>query len=115
MNKNYTEVVIAGKTYDIGGYEDPEYLQRVASYINSKISELRKTQGFLRQPADFQNVMLMLNLADDYYKMREHATEMEQRADSFEKEVYQLKHEMVSQQMKTERKRKKTEQTEVNK
>ena len=64
MNKNYTEVVIAGKTYDIGGYEDPEYLQRVASYINSKISELRKTQGFLRQPADFQNVMLMLNLAD---------------------------------------------------
>ena len=26
MNKNYTEVVIAGKTYNIGGYEDPEYL-----------------------------------------------------------------------------------------
>ena len=86
MNKNYTEVVIAGKNYNIGGYEDPEYLQRVASYINSKISELRKTQGFLRQTADFQNVMLLLNIADDYYKMRERAAELEQRSDSFEKE-----------------------------
>lgn len=113
MNKNYTEVVIAGKNYNIGGYEDPEYLQRVASYINSKVSELRKTQGFLRQTADFQNVMLLLNIADDYYKMRERAAELEQRSDSFEKEVYQLKHEMVSQQMKTERKRKKTEPAEV--
>ena len=112
MNKNYTEVVIAGKSYNIGGYEDPEYLQRVASYINSKISELRKTQGFLRQPQDFQNVMLYLNLADDYYKLRERAAELEKRADSFEKEVYQLKHELVSQQLKTERKRKKTETVE---
>ena len=112
MNKNYTEVVIAGKSYNIGGYEDPEYLQRVASYINSKISELRKTQGFLRQPQDYQHVMLYLNIADDYYKLRERAAELEKRADGFEKEVYQLKHELVSQQLKTERKRKKTETTE---
>ena len=76
MNKNYTEVVIGGKTYHIGGYEDPEYLQRVASYINSKLSELRRTQGFLRQTQDYQNVMLYLNIADDYYKLRERAAEL---------------------------------------
>ena len=40
------------------------------------------------------------------------AAELEKRADSFEKEVYQLKHELIAQQLKTERKKKKTGTTE---
>ena len=48
--KHFTEVTIAGKIYTLGGYEDEEYLQRIASYVNSKQNELRKMQGFLRQP-----------------------------------------------------------------
>lgn len=29
MDKNYTEVTIAGKTYTLGGYEDAEYRSRL--------------------------------------------------------------------------------------
>ncbi len=112
MNKNYTEVMIAGKTYDIGGYEDPEYLQKVALYINTKISELRKIQGFLRQPTDFQNAMILLNIADEYYKLKERAEELEEKSESLEKEVFNLKHELVTQQIKLERKRKRAEKAE---
>lgn len=38
--KNYTEVLINGNVYTLGGAEDPEYLQKVAAYINEKIAVL---------------------------------------------------------------------------
>ena len=39
--KTNAEVVIDGKVYTLSGYEEPEYLQKVAAYINSKINEIR--------------------------------------------------------------------------
>ena len=38
--KNTTQVLIDGKIITLGGYESPEYLQKVAAYLNQKISEL---------------------------------------------------------------------------
>ena len=95
MNKNYTEVVIAGKTYTLGGYEDPEYIQRVATYINTKISELKKTDGFMRQNDDYRNMMIWLNLADDYFKLRKKVSTLESQNEELEKELYNLRHELV--------------------
>ena len=37
--KTSAEVVIDGKVYTLSGYEGEEYLQKVAAYINIKISE----------------------------------------------------------------------------
>ena len=38
--KNYTQVLIDGKIYTLGGSEDEAYLQRTASYVNDKIAGL---------------------------------------------------------------------------
>ena len=38
-SKNTAEVILGGKVIKLGGYESEEYLQRVASYINNKITE----------------------------------------------------------------------------
>ena len=65
--KNYTEVLINGNVYTLGGAEDPEYLQKVAAYINEKIAVLKAQPGFTRQNKDYQEVMIYLNLADDYF------------------------------------------------
>ena len=35
--KNNVEVLIGGNTYTISGYESADYLQRIATYINTKI------------------------------------------------------------------------------
>lgn len=37
--KTNAEVVIGGKVYTLSGFESEEYLQKIASYINTKISE----------------------------------------------------------------------------
>lgn len=40
--KNYAEVLIDGKIYTLGGAEDENYLQRVASYINEKTAQMKR-------------------------------------------------------------------------
>ena len=103
QGKNSTQVYIAGKAYTLSGYEEEDYLQKVAAYINAKISELREAGDILRHGPEFFHVMIELNLADDYFKIRSHADQLEQRLDELEKELYSLKHELVSVQMKLEK------------
>ena len=93
--KNYTQVLIDGKIYTLGGSEDEAYLQRTASYVNEKNMQLRGIPGFSKQSADYQQVMIQLNIADDYFKALDHSEQMEE-------ESYSLKHELVSTQMKLE-------------
>lgn len=100
--KNYTQVLIDGKIYTLGGSEDEGYLQKTASYVNDKIAAVRKIPDFAKQSAEYQMAMIELNLADDYFKAQERADTMERLKDDMEKETYSLKHELVSTQMKLE-------------
>ena len=68
--KTDTEVIIGGKVFTLSGYESEEYLQKVASYINNKIAEYNKADQFRRQSLDIHNVLLQLNIADDYFKAK---------------------------------------------
>ena len=103
MEKKYTDVIIGGKVYTLGGYEDAEYMQKVASYLNAKLAQLNKeAAGFFRQASEFQNILLVLNTADDYFKAQEQAEESERKISDMEREIYDLKHELVTMQMKLE-------------
>ncbi len=101
-SKTDTEVIIGGKIFTLSGYESEEYLQRVASYINNKIDEYSKLDGFRRQPLDTQNVLLQLNIADDYFKAKRQITMLEEDIQAKEKELYDLKHELIASQIKLE-------------
>ena len=50
--KNTAQVVIDGKIITLGGYESEEYFQKVAAYMNNKISELSQMPGYSRQPME---------------------------------------------------------------
>ncbi len=101
-SKTDTEVIIGGKVFTLSGYESEEYLQKVASYINNKIAEYNKIEGFKRQPIDTQNVLLQLNIADDYFKSKKQIELMEEQMAEKEKELYDLKHELIATQIKLE-------------
>ena len=101
-SKTDTEVIIGGKVFTLSGYESEEYLQKVASYINNKIAEYNKIDGFKRQPIDTQNVLLQLNIADDYFKSKKQIEMMEEQLSEKEKELYDIKHELIATQMKFE-------------
>lgn len=100
--KTDTEVIIGGKVFTLSGYESEEYLQKVASYINNKIMEYSKLENFKRQPIDTQNVLMQLNIADDYFKAKKQISMLEEEVQAKEKELYDLKHELISTQIKLE-------------
>ena len=101
-SKNYTQVLIDGKIYTLGGIEEEAYLQKAASYVNDKNAQMRRLPGFTKQNADYQMVMTELNIADDYFKAMEWGEGMERQKNDMEKETYSLKHELVSTQLKLE-------------
>ena len=100
--KNYAEVLIDGVVYTLGGTEDEAYLRRVAAYLNEKIGTIKKQRGFSRQNADYQNLMIHLNIADDYFKEQERADMLSGQKALLEKEAYSLKHELSTMQMRME-------------
>ena len=100
--KTDTEVIIAGKVFTLSGYESEAYLQKVASYINNKVAEYNKVDSFKRQSLDTQNVLLQLNIADDYFKAKNQISRLEEEIQNKEKELYDLKHELITSQIKLE-------------
>ena len=66
--KNDVEVIINGKQYTLSGYESSEYLQKIANHINDKIAEFKEQDGYLRLDTEMKNILLAINLSDEYYK-----------------------------------------------
>ena len=96
--KTDTEVIIGGKVFTLSGYESEEYLQKVASYINNKMTEYGKLDSFRKQPIERQSVLLQLNIADDYFKAKKQAEILEDGITSRDKEIFDLKHTLIDLQ-----------------
>ncbi len=101
-SKNYTEVLIGGKVYTLSGFESEEYLQNVSTYINHKIEECGASDDYRKQNADTRSVLLALNIADDYFKARKQGSSLETDIEDKDKEMYDLKHDLISTQIKLE-------------
>ena len=100
--KNTTQVLIGGKIVTLSGYESEEYLQKVANYMNNKLTELGQIPGYNRQALETRHTLLSLNIADDYFKAKRQAEMYEEELEAKDREMYDLKHELISVQIKLE-------------
>ena len=100
--KTDTEVIIGGKVFTLSGYEGEEYLQKVASYINGKINEFTSIEEYRHIPLNMKNTLIQLNIADDYFKAKKQGDSLESDIELKDKEMYDLKHELISAQIKLE-------------
>lgn len=100
--KQFTDVMIDGKVYTLGGYESEAYLHQVAAYVNSRLQELKSQVGYVRQDADTKSVLLYLNLADDYFHQKEQAESLQKKLEEQERELYGLKHDLVTLRLEKE-------------
>ena len=101
-SKNKTEVLIAGKIFTLSGYDSEEYLQKVATYINNKIAEFKKLDGYNHQTKENKSILLELNIADDYFKAKKQVEMVEEELSEKDKELYDLKHELINAQIQLE-------------
>lgn len=100
--KTSAEVVIDGKVYTLSGYEGEEYLQKVAGYINGKITEYDTIEDYRHLPLNMKSTLIQLNIADDYFKAKAQVEKLERDLELKDKEIYDLKHDLISNQIKTE-------------
>ena len=106
--KNTIKVLIGGKIITLSGYESEEYLQSVASYMNHKLAQLSELPGYNRQPVETKNTLLSLNIADDYFKAKHQAEVFEEDSQLKDKEMYDLKHDLIEAQIEVENLKKET-------
>ena len=100
--KTSAEVVIDGKVYTLSGYEGEEYLQKVAGYINGKITEYDTLEDYRHLRLNMKITLIQLNIADDYFKAKAQVEKLERDLELKDKEIYDLKHDLISNQIKTE-------------
>ena len=99
-SRNSTEVLIGGKVITLSGFESEEYLQRISTYLNHKIAECTSIEGYNRQTAETRSTLLALNIADDYFKAKKQGSVLENDVQQKDKEMYDLKHELISTQIR---------------
>ena len=97
-NMNDTDVLIDGRKYTIRGFESEEYLHRIATYINRKFTEFKKKEYYHRMDLDLRNVLLAINIADDYYKAKKKASDFREECEMKDKLVLDMKHEIITLQ-----------------
>ena len=100
--KNEAEVAIGGKVITLSGYESREYIQKVAAYLDNKLDEHKKMESYNRLPLEFQNIMIQLNIADEFFKAKM-ADTLKGDLESKDKEIYDLKHELITLQAKADK------------
>ena len=101
-SKNYTEVLIGGKVFTLSGFESEDYLQKVSTYLNHKLDECSNSEGYRKQSAETRSILLALNIADDYFKAKKLGDNLSLEIENKDKEIYNLKHELIAEQIKAE-------------
>ena len=98
--KKSTKVLIDGKVYTLSGYEEEDYLQKIATYLNGKLEEFSQMDGYKNLSLDMKQVLININVADDYFKARDLVEKLEADMEIRDKEIYDLKHDLISEQVK---------------
>lgn len=114
MNRQTSiDVLINGKKYTLSGYEEEEYLHKVAAYINAKYAEFKEKDSYKYMDNDMKNILLQLNIADDYFKLKQQMQDRENDGEVKSNEIFVLKHEIISLQTRLEAIEKELKQAEA--
>ncbi len=67
--KSSEKVDIFGQEYKIRGAGDPQYIHKIAGYVDKKMREIAHSSGILSQSRIA--ILAALNIADELYQERE--------------------------------------------
>lgn len=96
--KSELSVVIDGKVYRLSGGSD-SYLQKLASYVDGKIRELKTQPGYNKLSTEYRDILLALNISEEVFKLRDEIEVFNQDSRDREQELYELKQEVVDKKL----------------
>ncbi|MGI6623721.1 MAG: cell division protein ZapA [Clostridiaceae bacterium] len=96
--KNKVTVRIAGNEYVITGTESPEYIQKVALFVDRKVLEITRRNHLLS--TSMASILASINMADEMFRLKETLRNSENELAGLKKKYQELKEE--SQKIKME-------------
>lgn len=96
-----TDVLIGGKVFRLSGAE-PEHIHKVAELVNRKLTEIKTLAGYKKLDSDYKELLLNLNIADEYFKAVDEAEQYKAEINEKENELYTARHDLVSLKLKLE-------------
>ena len=88
MEKQKTTVRVGGKEYTLVSADSPDYMRRVAAYVDRKLNEMSLAT---RLPSNMVAVLTSLNMADELMKSHDENTRLRRELLAVRKEMEQLK------------------------
>ena len=73
-------------------------------------SEMCIRDSYSRQAQETRHTLLSLNIADDYFKAKRQAEMFEEDLEAKDREMYDLKHDLINGQVELDRARKEAEE-----
>ena len=96
QKRTEAEVIINGKRYKIAGIEEEEYLQKIATYLNSKYAAMKEVKGYRTMDLDMKQALVLINVADDYLKCRQQLADKQTEVEQRETDIFNMKHDMLA-------------------
>lgn len=90
MEKNRTTVQIMGVNYTLSGVESPEYIHRVALYVDRKMQEIGLAQ---KLTTNHLAVLSCINIADELIKAQDENNRMRKELAATRQELSRLQRE----------------------
>ena len=84
MEKQKTVVRVGGKEYGLVSADPPEYMRRVAAYVDRKLDE---TALATRLPSNMVAVLVSLNMADELMKSQDENSRLRRENDRLRQEL----------------------------
>ena len=91
--KNKIDVVLGGQIISLSSEESPEHMQKVSLYVDRKIGELKEKNLSAVVDERVRTVLVALNIADDYFKIKDRHTALDVDNQNLAKNVSRLEEE----------------------
>ena len=95
MEKNRVEVVIDGQIITLVSDEKEEYMQKVALYIDKKLSEIKSSKSNKPVSEHLRTLLISVNIADDYFKAVEKRRVLEDTHEAYMNEMGRMQEENI--------------------
>ena len=88
--KNRVKISIDGKSFTLVGEESEAHMRQVAEYIDQKMSEIRQKAVAVTLDSSLAYVLTSINVADDYFKEKTYAAQLEGRVNGLTAKLEEL-------------------------
>ena len=92
--KSTEKVEIFGQEYKIKGVGNPQYIHKIAGYVDKKMREIAHSSGIMSQSRIA--ILAALNITDELYQVRETREKAEQELESRAAKLGELLEEKIT-------------------